>query len=121
MASLFSVSLFDWWPFLRPDLRIDRRRAQPPSRLAAGHRRRRRAATLTVASTAPGWRGLGRERERATIGREPGLGRDGRMRKAPHHLVSGPGPKPGTQIFHARVKQGPEETGPIYEDGLVRP
>src|ERR1051326_2229531 len=65
MASLFSVSLFDWWPFLRPDLRIDRRRAQPPSGLAAGHRRRRRAATLTVASTAPGWRGLGRERERS--------------------------------------------------------
>jgi len=97
--------LFDWWPFLRPDLRIDGRRAQLPSRLAAGHRRRRRAATLTVASTAPGWRGLGRG---ARTERRSDVDRDWAVAatecgKAPHHLVSGPGAEPGTQIFHARV------------------
>src|SRR3974390_3688294 len=37
-----------------PDLQYcNRRRAQPRSRLAAGHRSRRRAAVLTAASTAP--------------------------------------------------------------------
>ncbi len=41
-------------PFLRPDLISARRRAQPRSRLAAGHRRRRRAAVLTAVSTASG-------------------------------------------------------------------
>ena len=41
-------------PFLRPDLISAWRRAQPRSRLAAGHRRRRRAAVLTAVSTASG-------------------------------------------------------------------
>jgi hypothetical protein len=60
-AALFSVSLFDRRPFLRPDLPAPaRRRAQTPSRLAvaqpsphvpasAGH-------ALTAASTASCWR-----------------------------------------------------------------
>ena len=39
-------------PFLRPDHGFGSRRAQPSSRLAAGHRRRRREAALTAASTA---------------------------------------------------------------------
>ena len=40
--------------FLRPGLTFPGRRAQPRSRMAAGHRRRRRAASLTAASTTPG-------------------------------------------------------------------
>src|ERR1700756_2532468 len=46
-------------PFLRPDLIFAWRRAQPRSRLAAGHRRRRRAAVLTAVSTASGSSQLG--------------------------------------------------------------
>src|SRR3954454_18181952 len=50
-------------PFLRPDLpNCTGRRAQPRSRLAAGHRRRRRAAVLTAASTAPCYPGSGGRR-----------------------------------------------------------
>src|SRR6266568_7972352 len=37
-----SFSVWLWGPFLRPGLRIEVRRAQGRSRLAAGHRRRRR-------------------------------------------------------------------------------
>jgi hypothetical protein len=37
--------------FLRPGHLCQRRRGQPGSRLAAGHRRSRRAAVLTQAST----------------------------------------------------------------------
>jgi hypothetical protein len=48
------VSLFGRAAFLRPGLRSRGRRAQPGSRLAAGHRRRRREAVLTQASTAAG-------------------------------------------------------------------
>ena len=40
-------------PFLRPGLSSRWHRAQPRSRMAAGHRRRRRAASLTAASTVP--------------------------------------------------------------------
>src|SRR5205823_14699794 len=54
-----TVSLFDRAPFLRPDLVLRGRRAQPRSRLAAGHRRRRRAAALRAASTAPPLAGSG--------------------------------------------------------------
>jgi transcriptional regulator with XRE-family HTH domain len=39
--------------FLRPDRSSGWRRAQPRSRLAAGHRQRRRAAVLPAASTTP--------------------------------------------------------------------
>ena len=46
------VSLFGRAAFLRPGRLRQRRRAQPGSRLAAGHRRSRRAAVLTQASTA---------------------------------------------------------------------
>jgi len=46
-------------PFLRPDLNSEWRRAQPRSRLAAGHRRRRRAAVLTAGSTASGYGQVG--------------------------------------------------------------
>ena len=48
-----TVCLFDREPLLRPDLNSERRRAEPRSRLAAGHRRR--AAVLRAASTAPVW------------------------------------------------------------------
>ena len=44
------VSLFGRAAFLRPGLCVQRRRAQPGSRLAVGHRRSRRAAVLTPAS-----------------------------------------------------------------------
>ena len=46
------VSLFGRVSFLRPGHLRQGCRAQPGSRLAAGHRRRRRAAGLTQASTA---------------------------------------------------------------------
>src|SRR6267154_2452745 len=62
---------------------------------------------------------------RSTAIRDPGLGRKRRMRKRPHHLVSGPGKSvhhgnPGTLILHARgcEGQGPVKTGPIYEIGI---
>jgi hypothetical protein len=45
--------------FFVPTAVLMGRRAQPRSRLAAGHRRRRRAAALTAASTARDFAGLG--------------------------------------------------------------
>ena len=61
------VSWFGQAPFLRPDLTLAGRRAQPQSRMAAGHRRRRREASLTAASTAPGSIRLGDEAPDARV------------------------------------------------------
>jgi hypothetical protein len=54
-----SVSLFDWGPFLRPDLKPTWRRAQPRPMMAVGHRRRRREASLTAVSPVPTLRWVG--------------------------------------------------------------
>jgi len=80
-------------PSLRPDLALGERRAQTPSRLAAGHRRRRREAALTALSTARPWRQVGttagfiaawwwvlERAERGLIRGEPAIGREGSRR-----------------------------------------
>src|ERR1700761_9417768 len=57
-AGVNRVSRFGRAPFLHPGHGLSRRRAQPGSTLATGHRRRRRAAGLSQASTAAASAGL---------------------------------------------------------------
>jgi hypothetical protein len=95
------------------------RRAQPRSRLAAGHRRRRRAAALTAASTARDFAGLGTKvrawRRHDVI---PGLGLLQVAATTPHHLVSGRAQSPAALILHARVKAWPRTDGTHLQNGL---
>jgi len=74
--------------FFVPTACRSQRRAQPRSRLAAGHRRRRREAALTAASPALGWSvgTIGRETERRDMILDWACAS---IRWEPHHLVSG--------------------------------
>ena len=105
--------------FFVPTTRVRERRAEPRSRLAAGHRRRRREAALTAASTTRCWR-CRDEGWRVWRQGDPGLGRERAMRQRPHHLVSGRVRKPGTLIFHAWVKARPRRDGTHLRSGVVR-
>ncbi|TMJ61462.1 MAG: hypothetical protein E6G83_19010 [Alphaproteobacteria bacterium] len=106
-----TVSLFDRAPFLRPDLVLRGRRAQPRSRLAAGHRRRRRAAALRAASTAPplagsGWPSGGGQR----VSLERGPWRRASAGLASPYIRSS-GTALATLIPHARSRSWPNSDG----------
>jgi len=94
-----AISLFDRRPFLRPDLSLTVRRAQPRSRLAVALAVRQAVLppghALTAASTTRGLRGAGWRRAMSG-GTWSWTGPWMRHAEAPHHLVSGRARWPGT-------------------------
>jgi len=106
LAAGISVSLFDRGRFFVPTAMLwsaARSRGQGwPALRGRGRRHRIQATPWRRRARRSGW-WTGRSVARSTTRRGPGLGREWRMRRTPHHLVSGPGRKPGTPILHARV------------------